>query len=112
MASAVADRYALGSTNKIAAKARYTDYRMAIISETLELISNEIDALMASKTRIERAQKALALVFSVCTECLALRSLKLDKDVTLDKAQVELVKVRFSVPRVAPSQPCVARWPP
>jgi len=93
--SASVDKCMLDSTNKIAGMARNIDRWKTYMLQILENIRNEIDLLMLSKKKIQKAQIALNIICSISTECLERRSFRLDMDHTLDPGQVELLKVLF-----------------
>ncbi|XP_027850546.1 tektin-4 isoform X1 [Aphis gossypii] len=92
--SASVDKCMLDSTNKIAGMARNIDRWKTYMLQILENIRNEIDLLMLSKKKIQKAQIALNIICSISTECLERRSFRLDMDHTLDPGQVELLKER------------------
>ncbi|KAL4132151.1 hypothetical protein QTP88_009358 [Uroleucon formosanum] len=86
------DKCMSDSTNKIAGMARNIDRWKTHMFQVIENMRNEIDLLMLSKTKIQKAQTALRIVCSISTECLERRSFRLETDLTLDPGQVELNK--------------------
>lgn len=64
--------------------------------EALENVRNEIDLLNLYLKKIQKSRIALGVVCSISTECLERRSFRLDMDLTLDPAQVELINVKHS----------------
>ncbi|XP_008187402.1 tektin-4 [Acyrthosiphon pisum] len=90
--SGSADKSMSDSTNKIAGMTRNIDRWKAHMFQVIENMRNEIDLLILSKTKIQKAQTALRIICSISTECLERRSFRLETDLTLDPGQVELVK--------------------
>ncbi|XP_025202603.1 tektin-4 [Melanaphis sacchari] len=86
------DKCMLDSTNKIAGTARNIDRWRTYMFQVLKNMQNEIDLLMLSKKKIQKAQTALRIICSISTECLERRSFRLEMDHTLDPGQVELLK--------------------
>ncbi|XP_050542028.1 tektin-4 isoform X2 [Daktulosphaira vitifoliae] len=81
----------LDSSNKIASSARNIDRWRANMYQALENIRNEIDLLYFYLKKLQRSRIALNVICSITTECLERRSYRLDMDLTLDPAQVELI---------------------
>jgi len=85
----------LDSSNKIAGTVKNIHRWKEDLFICLKKLRDEIDLLLLSKKKIQRAQTALGIVCSITTECLARRAFRLNKDLTLDSGQVELIKVRL-----------------
>lgn len=87
------DKAMLDSTNKISSTVTNIHRWKADIYQVLENMKTEIELLMISKKKIQKAQTALGVICFISTECLERRSFRLEMDFTLDPGQIELFKV-------------------
>lgn len=94
--SGSADKCLWDTSKKIAGTARNIDRWRSEVYLILDRVRTEISLLLSSEKKIRDAQTALGIICSISTECLERRSFRLETDLTLDPAQVELVKVRIS----------------